>query len=173
MDRALGQGKDLSPPREPLSKLLRREDAGVLLGRKARGETTLALANGCFDILHLGHVRYLKAAKDAADILLVAINSDASVKKLKGEMRPVVQEMERAEVIASLECVDRVVIFAEETVRELIAEVEPDFQCKGGDYREEDVPERDEVIKHGGRVRIVGGEKLRSSSDLIGKVTPR
>lgn len=163
----------MTVPRNPGFKIIPREDAGKLLGRGSRRGRTLALANGCFDILHIGHVRYLKAAKETADILLVAINSDASVKKIKGDARPAVPEMERAEVIASLECVDHVVIFGEETVRTLIAEVEPDFQCKGGDYREEDVPERDEVIKHGGRVRIVGGEKLRSSSDLIGKVTPR
>jgi rfaE bifunctional protein nucleotidyltransferase chain/domain len=163
----------MKEPRESLSKLIRREDAGELLGRRSRRDMSLALANGCFDMLHIGHVRYLKAAKDTADILLVAINSDASVKKLKGGGRPVVPEKERAEIVASLACVDRVVIFGEETVRELIADVEPDFHCKGGDYREEDVPERDEVIKHGGRVRIVGGEKLRSSTDLIEKVTRR
>ncbi len=132
MDRALGQGKDMKEPRESLSKLIRREDAGELLGRRSRRDMSLALANGCFDMLHIGHVRYLKAAKDTADILLVAINSDASVKKLKGGGRPVVPEKERAEIVASLACVDRVVIFGEETVRELIADVEPDFHCKGG-----------------------------------------
>ena len=160
-------------PRKPVSKIIPRDDAARLLGRKARGGRTLALANGCFDILHAGHIRYFKAAKETADILLVAVNSDISVKKLKGDLRPAVPELERAEVIASLGCVDHVVIFGEGTVTELIRDVEPDVQCKGGDYREEDVPEREEVLKHGGSVKIVGGEKIRSSSDLIGKVTPR
>jgi len=160
-------------PREPRSKILSREKAVALLGKPSRGGRTLALANGCFDILHIGHVRYLKAAKESAETLLVAVNSDQSVRKLKGPSRPVVPEDERAELIASFEFVDHVVIFGEETVRALIAELKPDFQCKGGDYSEDEVPERDEVMKHGGRVKIVGGEKLRSSSDLIEKVTRR
>jgi len=173
MDRTLGKGENLTAARDPASKILSREQAGALLGRGARKGKILALANGCFDILHIGHIRYLKAANETADILLVAVNSDASVRKLKGPDRPVVPEAERAEVIASFESVDFVVIFGEGTVRSLISEVEPDFHCKGGDYSEEEVPERDEVMKHGGTVKIVGGEKLRSSSDLIGKITLR
>jgi D-glycero-beta-D-manno-heptose 1-phosphate adenylyltransferase len=169
MDQIMGKGADLSGPREPAAKILDRRKIESLLGRSARNRKTLALANGCFDIVHIGHVRYLKSAKETADVLLVAVNSDSSAKKLKGSGRPVIPEDERAEVIASFEFVDFVVIFEEENVKALISELKPDFHCKGGDYKEEDVPEREEVIKNGGVVKIVGGEKLRSSSDLITK----
>lgn len=150
-------------------KLIKRKQLQAKLGRKARGDKKLVLANGCFDILHIGHIRYLKEAKSFGDILLVAVNSDSSVKKLKGENRPVVAEIERAGIIAALRYVDFVVIFNEDDVCSIIRETQPDIHCKGGDYNEENVPEREEVIKNGGVVKIAGGEKLRSSSDLIKK----
>jgi rfaE bifunctional protein nucleotidyltransferase chain/domain len=171
MDRAVGKGENLSGPRDPVSKIVSRDQIQYLLGKSARKGKTLALANGCFDIVHIGHVRYLRSAKETADILLVAVNSDTSVGKLKGAGRPVIPENERAEVIASFGFVDFVVIFAEDNVKALINEVKPDFHCKGGDYKEDEVPERDEVARNGGRVVIVGGDKLRSSSDLIERIT--
>lgn len=152
-------------------KIINREQLAATLGRKARGDKKLILTNGCFDVLHIGHIRYLKEAKSYGDILLVAVNSDTSVRKLKGEGRPVVSEMERAKIIASLRFVDYVVIFTETDVCSIIREIEPDIHCKGGDYREDNVPEREEVIRNGGIIKIAGGEKLRSSSDLIKKIT--
>lgn len=152
------------------SKILTREEAVAKLSRKARGGRTLALANGCFDVLHVGHVRYLQASKLQADILLVAVNADASVRKLKGEGRPLQSEEDRAEVIASLACVDFVTVFPEETVVPLIRALRPDAHCKGTDYTEGSVPERDEVLAYGGRVAIVGDPKDHDSSAIIRRI---
>jgi rfaE bifunctional protein nucleotidyltransferase chain/domain len=152
------------------SKILTREEAVARLSRQARGSRTLAMANGCFDVLHVGHVRYLQASKLEGDILLVAVNSDASVGKLKGEGRPLQCEEDRAELIASLSCVDFVTVFPEETVAPLIRLLEPDVQCKGTDYTEHSVPEREEVVAHGGRVAIVGDPKDHDSSAIIRKL---
>jgi D-glycero-beta-D-manno-heptose 1-phosphate adenylyltransferase len=148
-------------------KILTREQAVARLSRSFRGGRTLALANGCFDLLHVGHVRYLNAAKAEADILLVALNSDASVRGLKGEGRPLQQEADRTEIIASLECVDFVTLFDEPTVGPLIESVEPDVQCKGTDYSVLEVPERDVVLRHGGRVAIVGDPKDHATSEIV------
>jgi rfaE bifunctional protein nucleotidyltransferase chain/domain len=152
------------------SKILTREEAVARLGREARGGKTLALANGCFDVLHVGHVRYLQAAGREADILLVAVNADASVRKLKGEGRPIQSEEDRAEVIASLACVDFVTVFPEETVVPLIRALRPDAHCKGTDYTADSVPERDEVLAYGGRVAIVGDPKDHDSSAIIRRI---
>jgi D-glycero-beta-D-manno-heptose 1-phosphate adenylyltransferase len=152
------------------SKILTREGTVAALSRQGRGGRTLALANGCFDVLHVGHVRYLQASKREGDILLVAVNSDASVGKLKGEGRPLQCEEDRAEVIASLACVDFVTVFPEDTVAPLIRLLEPDVQCKGTDYTEQSVPEREEVMAHGGRVAIVGDPKNHDSSAIIRKL---
>ncbi len=157
--------------REPESKIIEREFLKENLSKEIRGSKTLVLTNGCFDILHIGHVRYLKAAKECGDILLVAINSDNSERRLKGEKRPIIGEMERAIIVASLYFVDYVTIFEEDNVHSIIKELKPEIHCKGGDYSEEDVPEREEVLKNGGVVKIVGGEKLRSTSELILKVS--
>ena len=152
-------------------KMLSREEAVARLSRRARGGRTLALANGCFDLLHVGHVRYLKAAKEQADWLIVAVNSDSSVRGLKGPGRPLQEERDRAEIIASLACVDFVTVFGEPTVVPLIEALEPDVQCKGTDYSEESVPEREAVLAHGGRVAIVGDPKDHASSDLIARLS--
>lgn len=156
--------------REPESKIIKRELLKENLSKEKRGFKTLVLTNGCFDILHIGHIRYLKSAKECGEILLVAINSDNSERKLKGEERPVIGEMERAMIVASLYFVDYVTIFEEDSVHYIIRELKPEIHCKGGDYSEENVPEREEVIKNGGVVKIVGGEKLRSTSELIHKI---
>lgn len=134
----------------------------------------VTLANGCFDLLHVGHVRYLHAAKELGGRLVVAINSDDSVRALKGEGRPLMPADERAEILAALADVDAVVIFSERDVRTLILEIRPDVQAKGTDYTEESVPEGDVVRAYGGRVAIVGDPKDHSASEIIRtRLTPR
>jgi rfaE bifunctional protein nucleotidyltransferase chain/domain len=127
----------------------------------------ITLANGNFDLLHVGHVRYLQGAKDLGGKLVVAINSDDSVRALKGEGRPVMPEQERAEIVAALADVDAVVIFPELDVRAIIREIRPDIQAKGTDYTADSVPERDTVAEYGGRVEIVGDPKDHSTSELL------
>ena len=132
-----------------------------------RGGAQIVLANGCFDLFHVGHIRYLAGAKALGDILIVGINSDEQVRKLKGENRPFMSEQERAEIVSALKFVDYVTIFPEATVTELIRAVRPDFHAKGTDYTTETVPEREIVREYGGRVAIVGDPKDHSSTDLI------
>ncbi len=127
----------------------------------------IVLANGNFDLLHVGHVRYLQGAKALGGKLIVAINSDESVRALKGEGRPVMPAEERAEIVAALADVDAVVIFPELDVRALIREIRPDIQAKGTDYTVESVPERDTVAEYGGRVAIVGDPKNHSTSEIL------
>jgi D-glycero-beta-D-manno-heptose 1-phosphate adenylyltransferase len=128
---------------------------------------SITLANGCFDLLHVGHVRYLHAAKQLGGRLIVAINSDDSVRALKGEDRPLMPAEERAEILSALDDVDAVVIFSELDARALIREVRPDVHAKGTDYTSDTVPERDVVVECGGRVEIVGDPKDHSASDII------
>ncbi len=154
-------------PDDIRKKILTRPEAVAALSRTARGAATLALANGCFDLLHVGHVRSLEGARREAERLLVAINSDASVRSLKGEGRPLQCEEDRAEILASLACVDYVTVFDELTVVPLIEALEPDVHCKGTDYTEESVPEREAVLAHGGRVAIVGDPKDHATSDIL------
>ncbi len=145
-------------------------DRGQLRRRVAEwresGET-ITLANGCFDLLHVGHVRYLHAAKQLGGRLIVAVNSDESVRALKGAGRPLMPAEERAEILAALADVDEVIIFPEPDVRALIQEIRPDIQAKGTDYTAESVPERDVVMECGGRVEIVGDPKDHSASEII------
>jgi rfaE bifunctional protein nucleotidyltransferase chain/domain len=131
---------------------------------------TIAFANGCFDLLHVGHVRYLQGARAEADRLIVAINSDASTRGLKGEGRPILDERARAELVAALECVDYVVIFDDPTVDRLLNLLKPDVHCKGTDYTAETVPERVTVRAYGGRVAIVGDPKDHSTRELLAKL---
>jgi len=133
---------------------------------RTAGES-LTLANGGFDLLHVGHVRYLHAAKQLGGRLIVAVNSDESMRMLKGQGRPLIPAEERAEIIAALADVDAVVIFPELDVRRLIHEIRPDIHAKGTDYTVETVPERDEVLAYGGRVAIVGDPKDHSSTEII------
>ena len=134
----------------------------------------IVLANGNFDLLHVGHVRYLRGAKELGGKLVVAINSDESVRALKGEGRPVMPAAERAEIVAALDDVDAVVIFPELDVRALIREIHPDIQAKGTDYTVDSVPERDAVSEYGGRVAIVGDSKDHSTTELLrSRLSPR
>lgn len=130
----------------------------------------IVLANGCFDFFHVGHIRYLAEAKTLGDYLIVGINSDEQVRKLKGDNRPLIPEQERAEIISALRFVDYVTVFPEPTVEELIRALRPDFHAKGTDYTIETVPERAVVAECGGKVMIVGDPKNHSSTDLIQKV---
>ena len=134
---------------------------------------TLAFANGCFDILHVGHVRYLESAAQEADILVVAINDDDSVRALKGEGRPILAAEHRAELVAALRSVDLVVIFPEPTVAPLLEALHPDVHCKGTDYKVDSVPERETVNAYGGRIAIVGDPKDHSTRDLLARIESR
>jgi len=130
----------------------------------------IAFTNGCFDILHVGHVRYLREAKKTGDILVLALNSDSSVRAIKGEKRPLVSEEERAEVLAALEFIDFVTIFQELTPLELICHLKPDILIKGGDWPEDKVIGRDEVKKWGGRVAIIPEVEGKSTTNIVEKI---
>ena len=138
-----------------------------------RAGLTHAFANGCFDLLHVGHVRYLEAAKAEADRLIVAVNADTSVAGLKGPGRPVLPEQERAELVAALRAVDYVVIFGDATVDRLLQLLEPAVHCKGTDYTPDTVPEREVVRAYGGRTAIVGDPKDHSTRDLLSRIRDR
>ena len=155
---------------ESITKILSRLDLQTRVAEWRRSGEQIVLANGCFDLLHVGHVRYLHGAKELGGRLIVGMNSDASVKLLKGEGRPLMPAEERAEIIAALTDVDAVVIFDEPDVRGLIRELHPDVQAKGTDYTRESVPERDEVLAYGGRVEIVGDPKDHSTTNFLGQM---
>jgi rfaE bifunctional protein nucleotidyltransferase chain/domain len=135
-----------------------------------RAGRSVALANGCFDLLHVGHVRYLKGARAEADVLVVGVNGDASVAKLKGPGRPVLPAADRALLVAALEAVDHVVVFEEDDVTALLLALRPEVHCKGTDYTPETVPERDVVRSYGGRVAIVGDPKGHDTSALLARL---
>ena len=156
------------------SKILDRAALRRQVQRWRQAGEHITLANGCFDLLHVGHIRYLHAAKELGGRLIVAINSDESVRSLKGEGRPLMPAEERAEILAALSDVDAVVIFPERDVRALIGEIRPDVQAKGTDYTADGVPEADAVRAYGGRVAIVGDPKDHSASEIIRtRLTPR
>jgi rfaE bifunctional protein nucleotidyltransferase chain/domain len=150
--------------------ILDRDTLVARIRTEKAGGSRIVLANGCFDILHAGHVRYLEGARALGDMLVVGINSDEQVARLKGAGRPVLPERERAELVASLQAVDLVTIFVEPTVTELLLAIKPDVHAKGTDYTEETVPERDVVRSYGGRVAIVGDPKDHSTSEILRKV---
>ena len=148
----------------PLPELTAQIAAEKKLGK------TIVLANGGFDLIHVGHIRYLQQAKAKGDILVVALNSDRSLKKLKGEERALIDEQGRVLIISALACVDYVTLFDEDRVDKVLLALKPDFHCKGSDYTLESIPERDIVRSYGGAMAIVGGEKVRSTSILIKKI---
>jgi rfaE bifunctional protein nucleotidyltransferase chain/domain len=150
------------------SKQLRLDDLPALRAEATRAGLTIALANGVFDLFHVGHVRYLQGAKDLADLLVVAVNSDASARELgKGPGRPVVPEAERAEIVAALGCVDHVVLFDAKDVVPVIRLLRPDVQVKGTDYTPETIPEASEVRSYGGRVAVAGDPKDHSTTAML------
>jgi rfaE bifunctional protein nucleotidyltransferase chain/domain len=153
------------------SRIVERNRLIARVAIARRHGARVVFANGCFDVLHVGHVRYLEAARALGDLLVVGVNSDEQVRRLKGEGRPFVSERERAEVVASLRAVDLVTIFPEPTVEALLLSIRPEIHAKGTDYTEESVPERAVVLGYGGRVAIVGDPKEHSSSDMLKRVT--
>lgn len=149
------------------NKVVAREELSQRVEAWRHAGEPVILANGCFDLIHVGHVRYLRAAKALGGKLIVAVNADETVRELKGEGRPLMPDSERAEILAALSDVDAVVIFTESDVRTLIREIRPDIHAKGTDYTVESVPEVDAVREVGGRVEIVGDPKDHSTSDII------
>lgn len=150
--------------------ILSEADLDRELDRLRADGKRIAFANGCFDVVHVGHIRYLQGASDVADVLVVGVNSDESVRQLKGEGRPVMPERERAEIIASLRGVDYVVIFGERSPAGLLSRLRPDFQCKGTDYTPDSVPEAEVVRAYGGEVVIVGDPKDHSTTAILEKL---
>jgi rfaE bifunctional protein nucleotidyltransferase chain/domain len=144
----------------------------IVEAQKSQGKRVV-FANGCFDVLHVGHVRYLQGAREQGDFLIVAINSDASTRRLKGAGRPVMDQESRAILIGALECVDAVVIFEDDTVDRLLVELKPHLHCKGGDYSPDTVPEKETVKQYGGATSITGGEKIQSTRWLFEEIRRR
>lgn len=152
------------------TKIVSRAQLQAKVAEWRREGAQIVLANGCFDLLHVGHVRYLGGAKALGGKLIVALNSDASVRQIKGDGRPLMPADERAEIVAALANVDAVIVFDEPDVRALIREIHPEIQAKGTDYTRDTVPERDEVRSYGGRVEIVGDPKDHSTSEFLGQL---
>ncbi|MDH4064117.1 MAG: adenylyltransferase/cytidyltransferase family protein [Acidobacteriota bacterium] len=150
-----------------MGEVVTRDDVVGIVRRGREHGLTFAFANGAFDLLHVGHVRYLEAARREADRLIVAVNDDDSVRALKGPGRPVMPAADRAELVAALRAVDYVLIFPEATVTPLLEVLKPDVHCKGTDYTADSVPERDTVRAYGGRIAIVGDPKDHSTSELL------
>lgn len=145
------------------------EMRGLVRDYQSRGKKVV-FANGCFDLLHVGHVRYLQAARELGDVLVVGLNSDESVRALKGEGRPVMNELERAEIVSALQCVDHVLIFGDASADGVLDDLRPDIHAKGTDYTEDSVPERATVLGYGGRVAIVGDPKDHSTRDYLRRI---
>ena len=156
--------------RHAADKLGTLEEVGARIEQARAAGCRVALANGCFDILHVGHVRYLEGARAEADVLVVGVNGDASVRRLKGEGRPILPAHDRAVVVAAVRAVDHVVVFPEDDVSVLLLALRPDVQCKGPDYTPDTVPERDVVRSYGGRIAIVGDAKQHDTRVLLDRV---
>jgi rfaE bifunctional protein nucleotidyltransferase chain/domain len=146
--------------------------APIIQEEKAKGRS-IVLANGCFDLIHVGHIRYLKGAKKQGDIMVVALNSDASVRRLKGPGRPILDQLERVEIIAAFEFVDYVTLFDEDKVDRVLLELRPHVHVKGSDYTKETIPEKETVKGYGGQLAIAGGPKVRNTSDLIREIAEK
>jgi D-glycero-beta-D-manno-heptose 1-phosphate adenylyltransferase len=153
-----------------MGRIVTDAELATLIDDDRKAGRTIAFANGCFDILHVGHIRYLAGAAREADRLIVAVNDDDSVRGLKGAGRPVMDARARAELVAALRGVHYVVLFGDKSVDRLLARLKPDVHCKGTDYTVETVPERDTVRAYGGRIAIVGDPKDHSTKDLLGRL---
>ena len=152
--------------REPV----KREDLQALLAKLRQEGKTIVTTNGCFDILHVGHVRYLEETNKFGDVLIVALNSDASVRRLKGEGRPINNENDRAEVLNALKSVDYVVLFDEDSPMQLLAEIKPDVHTKGADYTVETLPEAKVILENGGRLEFIKFVEGKSTTSTIAKI---
>lgn len=153
-----------------MGQVVSEQELVGLVAEDRSGGRTISFANGCFDVLHVGHVRYLAGAAAEGDRLIVAVNNDVSVRGLKGEGRPLMDETARAEMVAALRHVDYVVLFGDRSVDRLLQAIKPDVHCKGTDYTVDTVPERETVRAYGGRVAIVGDPKDHSTKVLVGKL---
>ena len=169
-DTALMADTALKASNALMAEIVTRTQLIAAAAEARRAGCTIAFANGCFDILHVGHIRYLESSAQEADLLVVAINDDESVGRLKGTGRPILAAEHRAELIAALRCVDYVIIFPEPTVGPLLDALRPDVHCKGTDYTVESVPERQIVKTYGGRTAIVGDPKDHSTRGLLARI---
>ncbi len=156
-----------------MGRVVGRDELVRLVATFRRNKESVALANGCFDLLHVGHIRYLQGARLEADRLVVAINDDSSVTAIKGAGRPILPVSARAELVSALLVVDAVVIFSGLTVNDVLRTIQPDVHCKGTDYTVETVPERETVLAYGGRTAIVGDPKGHSTRDLLARIKQR
>jgi len=144
----------------------------IIQEHKKKGQKVV-LANGCFDLIHVGHIRYLKESKKKGDTLVVALNSDSSVRMLKGKGRPILNQKERAEIISSFSFVDYITFFEEQNVEKVLLALKPDIHAKGSDYTEQTVPEKETVKGYGGTITITGGPKIKSTSQLIKEIASK
>jgi len=156
-----------------LNKIMTREKIAVIAAKQKKKGKKIVFANGCFDILHVGHVRFLRGARAKGDILVLGLNSDASVRKLKGKGRPLVNQRDRAELMAAFEFVDYVTVFGEQTVEKTLRIIKPDYHAKGTDYTKDTVPEKDIAKELGIKIVIVGDKKNHSTKDVIKTIVER
>lgn len=155
-----------------MKKLYSLDQLSDIIKSLKRAGKTIVLTNGCFDLIHVGHIRYLREAKELGDILVLALNSDSSVHRLKGKDRPFINENERAVILSAFSFVDYLTIFAEDNVEKVLLSLRPDIHAKGSDYTVETVPERETVISYGGKIAITGGAKVRSTSEIMKENKP-
>ena len=153
-----------------MEKLVKEDEINALIKKLRSENKTIVFTNGCFDILHAGHVRYLKESKSKGDVLIVGLNSDSSIKKIKGESRPINNEQDRTEVLSALENVNYIIVFNETTPVKLLDKIKPDIYTKGADYTIETLPEAETVIKNGGRVEFIKHVEGKSNTKIIDKI---
>ena len=153
-----------------MSKVQALQEISTLVRENQEAGKTVVFANGCFDLLHVGHIRYLEAARALGDVLVLGLNGDQSVRQLKGPGRPLMNQQERAEILAALECVDYLVIFDEPTAKKVLETLKPNIHAKGTDYTRESVPERETVLSYGGSIAIVGDPKNHSTKDFLKQI---
>ena len=153
-----------------MKKIYSLDELIPIIEKHKQGGDRIVLANGCFDLIHVGHIRYLKESKKKGDVLVVALNSDSSVRKLKGKGRPILMEKDRGEIIASFHFVDYVTFFSDANVEKVLVALKPHVHAKGSDYKVDSVPERETVKKYGGEIAITGGPKIKSTSEVIQEI---
>ncbi len=156
-----------------MKKLYKLSQLAKIIQEHKKGGQKIVLANGCFDLIHVGHIKYLKESKKKGDILVLALNSDSSIRELKGEGRPILNEEERVEIASSFYFVDYITFFDEPNVEKVLLALEPDIHAKGSDYTKETVPEKDTVKGYGGQIAITGGPKIKSTSELIKEIASK
>jgi len=156
-----------------LKKLYKLSQLAKIIQEHKKGGQKIVLANGCFDLIHVGHIRYLKESKKKGDVLVLALNSDSSIRKLKGEGRPILNQIERVEITSSFYFVDYITFFDEPNVEKVLLAMKPDIHAKGSDYTKETVPEKETVKGYGGAIAITGGPKIKSTSELIKEIASK